>query len=306
MVEFALLKVLNTVTFLVLVATNLISATVFTTTQKEISDETPTILTPVGWCFGIWGMIYTWMTLFVAYQLVYPRDANTELIFGEIGNLFWITNVLNSVWVLVFTANTTTTWVICAVIYTILSGVLTVLMLRVSRAKLKNLFEEVIILPLFGIYAGWTTSATAINILGSVTQIAVASDPDEIPWSNSVDAALPLLIGLLVYYTGFSFYAPNNGYFQLVFSWFCLGIFYRQNGLGTSDHKLVALEAGVMSGCNFLIVAFLFFKRYDLTGCYAKYEENNEFGELVGTEWVETHAKGPEMTHYLTVTSLKV
>jgi len=68
----------------------------------QISDEFPTLITPAGYAFSIWGVIYTFLAIFVVYQLVKYKSMNKKLIFEDIKYTFSANMVLNAAWILVF------------------------------------------------------------------------------------------------------------------------------------------------------------------------------------------------------------
>ncbi|RUS71502.1 hypothetical protein EGW08_020753, partial [Elysia chlorotica] len=44
--------------------------TIFKNRTGELSDYYYTAITPAGWTFGIWGVIYAWQALWVTYSVV--------------------------------------------------------------------------------------------------------------------------------------------------------------------------------------------------------------------------------------------
>jgi translocator protein len=72
-------------------------------TNKEVSDQWNLRLTPAGWAFAIWGIIYSLLMVFAIYQFFPPSYiGNQVLIFEVIGNTFWINCLLNSAWLFTF------------------------------------------------------------------------------------------------------------------------------------------------------------------------------------------------------------
>ena len=55
-------------------------------TTGEISAAYPTLFTPAGFTFGIWGLIYTLLTCFVIYQAL-PAQRNSSTL-AAISTLF--------------------------------------------------------------------------------------------------------------------------------------------------------------------------------------------------------------------------
>jgi len=62
----------------------------------QISDANPTLITPAGYVFSIWGIIYILLAIFIFYQAL-PSPQAKE--FREkAGYLFIASSILNVVW----------------------------------------------------------------------------------------------------------------------------------------------------------------------------------------------------------------
>jgi len=84
---------------------NALANTVSRRTQKEIVAEWDIKISPAGWAFSIWGIIYSMITVFVVYQALpskWATSRNNELIFGKIGYWFTYNMIANAVWLLIF------------------------------------------------------------------------------------------------------------------------------------------------------------------------------------------------------------
>lgn len=69
-----LLIVLNLVLYIVLVFINATASSpaigIFSQATGNISDRHPVDITPAGWTFSTWGIIYTWQGLWILYSVV--------------------------------------------------------------------------------------------------------------------------------------------------------------------------------------------------------------------------------------------
>ena len=63
----------------------------------EISDANPTLITPAGYVFSIWGIIYILLAVFVIFQAL-PSQKEEEYT-KKIGWLFVLSSILNIVWI---------------------------------------------------------------------------------------------------------------------------------------------------------------------------------------------------------------
>ncbi|MEM2889528.1 MAG: tryptophan-rich sensory protein [Candidatus Bathyarchaeia archaeon] len=95
----SLLKWLNIVAFAVMVVVNGLAGSTTIIGGKntaQISDANPTLVTPAGYVFSIWGIIYILLGIFVFYQAL-PNQQAKE--FGaKVGYLFIASSILNIVW----------------------------------------------------------------------------------------------------------------------------------------------------------------------------------------------------------------
>lgn len=122
-------------------------------TTGDISGKYPTLFTPSGFTFSIWGLIYTLVSLFILLLFL-----NDTLIlqdgYKKILILFTILNFLNGSW-LFFWHND----------YQVLSTIIIISMLVCLLIILPSLDKNYLITYLtFSIYAGWISIATIANI----------------------------------------------------------------------------------------------------------------------------------------------
>lgn len=68
----------------------------------EISDRYPTLLTPAGWAFSIWGLIYLLLILFTGYQWYAWRKGRIDDSLKPAGIWFMLANLANALWVVVW------------------------------------------------------------------------------------------------------------------------------------------------------------------------------------------------------------
>ena len=62
----------------------------------EISDSNPTLITPAGYTFAIWGIIYILLGFFVVFQAL-PRQRGKKWN-KQIGWLFVLSSIINIAW----------------------------------------------------------------------------------------------------------------------------------------------------------------------------------------------------------------
>ena len=94
-----LLKVSNILAFIFTIIVNSLAGSTTLIGGKvtaEISDANFTLITPAGYTFSIWGIIYTLLGIFVIYQAL-PSQKNKDF-HNKIGWLFVLTSIINICW----------------------------------------------------------------------------------------------------------------------------------------------------------------------------------------------------------------
>lgn len=127
-----------------------------------ISDKYATLLTPAGYAFGIWSLIYTLLLLFAVYQardVFNPKQIND--LPPKMGPWFVIANICNGLWTWLYVQE----WMgLSVLVLVLLTGSLYVLLVRL-RIALDDVSAKTITFvwwPLL-IYTGWVTVATVAN-----------------------------------------------------------------------------------------------------------------------------------------------
>lgn len=158
----------------------------------QISDKYATLLTPAGYAFSIWSLIYILLVGLVIYQardIFRPRTEN-ELP-QRMGPYFIIASICNGLWTYVFARE----WVgLSVIILLLLTASLYALIVRL-RIALDNPHPAIIVgvwWPLM-IYTGWVTVASVVNIASWLDSINLTVSP---LWAIII--LIGLGIGLLV------------------------------------------------------------------------------------------------------------
>jgi len=136
----------------------------------EISAKYPSLFTPAGFTFSIWGLIYLSLMAFVIYQAL-PAQRNNALI-AKISLLFVANCAANAVWI--FAWHYDLLWLslllMAANLLTLVQIYRTLRAAGPAGSKTEWLFLR---LP-FSLYTGWITVATIANI--SCVQFAMGWD----------------------------------------------------------------------------------------------------------------------------------
>lgn len=164
----------NLVAFVFVIVLNVLSNTLPINGQSmpEISAKYPSLFTPAGFTFSIWGVIYLLLLLFVIWQAL-PAQRNNQKI-AAVSTYFQVNCLLNGLWILAWHYD------LLVISLIIMFGILLTLVLiyRSLLAKIDTapMTEHIVLYMPFSLYTGWITLATIAN--ASVLQ--TASDWDNV------------------------------------------------------------------------------------------------------------------------------
>ena len=217
-----LLQSLNIVIFAVTVIVNALASSLALNgrTTAEVSDLYFTLVTPAGYVFSIWGVIYTLLLIFAVFQAL-PSQREKPFL-QKINILFILSGVFNVVWLFLWHYDQI---VLSVVLMFALLATLIAIYLRLGIGKTSvGLRERVFVHLPFSVYLGWITVASIANVSSALVSIqwdgfGLASDT----WAVLV-IAVALLITLAVIAT------RKDIAYSLVLVWALIGIAVNQSG----------------------------------------------------------------------------
>jgi len=218
-----LLKWLNLVAFALTVLVNGLAGSTTILGGKltaQISDANPTLITPAGYVFSIWGIIYVLLGVFVVFQAL-PSQKGKDY-HGKVGWLFVLSSLLNIAWLFLWQFEYLS---LSVVLMFLLLATLIAIYLRLNIGKSTvSLREKLAIHVPFSVYLGWITIASIADV--AVTLVSVGWDGFGI--SQETWAALIIIIAsviaLLVIVT------RKDVAYGLVIVWASVGIAVKQSG----------------------------------------------------------------------------
>jgi hypothetical protein len=217
-----LLTVLNIVVFVWTVAVNsLAGATTLLNgrTSGQVSDAYPTLITPAGFTFSIWSIIYILLGAFVVYQAL-PRNRDKPFN-GKISFLFILSGLLNMSWLFLWHYGFMTYSVI--LMFGLLASLIAIYV-RLNIGKAKAPFRERICVHLpFSVYMGWITVASIANV--SVALTFVGWDGGGI--DPAIWAVLVIAVASLITLTAIA--TRKDVAYSLVIVWALFGIMSKQS-----------------------------------------------------------------------------
>lgn len=182
---------------------------------NEPSDRLPTVVTPAGYAFSIWGIIYLGLLGFSIYQLLPSKLSR----FSRIRYLFIASCVLNCAWLL--------SWHyyylgLCVVL---ILGLLATLVLIIFRLReTSDLIDAIFTKGVFGLYAGWVTAASLVN---SVIFIRSTEPSFSTTAWNSLGVAVLLIAAAAAALVR---YKIRNFVYPLAIAWAATAIAVKQSG----------------------------------------------------------------------------
>ena len=185
----------------------------------QISDSNPTLITPAGYVFLIWGIIYVLLGVFVVFQAL-PSQKEKKYT-EKIGWLFVLSNILNIAWIFLWQYNFLS---LSVVLMLLLLATLILIYTRLGIGKSPARLTENLLVHLpFSVYLGWITIATIADV--AVTLVSIKWDGFGISpeiWSTLI-VIVALAITVLVLAT------RKDVAYSLVIIWAFTGIAANQS-----------------------------------------------------------------------------
>lgn len=206
-------------------------------TMPEISAKYPSLFTPAGFTFSIWGVIYLTLLVFVFYQALPGQRQNQSI--ASISGLFQINCILNAVWIMAWHYD------LLVISVLLMIAILSTLILIYRRLRGASILLR---LP-FSLYTGWITVATIANL--SVLQISRGWDDvglSAIEWTL-LKLAVAGSVGAAMVIKG------RDIAFGLVIAWAAFGISVMQQATpsvagGAMTLCLIALLLAAAEACR--------------------------------------------------------
>jgi hypothetical protein len=217
-----LLKWVNIVAFLVTVLVNALASTAVLNGKStaEISDLYTTLVTPAGYVFSIWGVIYILLFIFVVFQgLPSQKDKAFR---RDVGVLFVLSSAFNVIWLFLWQYEYITLSVLP--MFALLASLITIyLRLNIGKSDV-SLKEKLSVHLPFSVYLGWITVASIADVAAALVSLKWDGlGLSDVTWAILV-IVIALIITLLVVFT------RRDIAYSLVLVWALVGIAVKQSG----------------------------------------------------------------------------
>jgi len=218
------IKVVVLLTYLAMITTNVLANALPLNGRRtgDVSNAYPSLFTPAGVTFSIWGVIYLLLGAHVLYQLGLFRDgpdtAEQSALLNRRGVLFAVSSLANTAWVFAWHYD----YIPLSVVLILMILVcLALIVTTLRRANLSGRQRWFIGVP-FSVYFGWTTVAVVANI----TVLLVSLNWDGFGLAESTWAVIIVLVAMAI---GTATMVRNRDVaYGLVLIWAFVGILIRQ------------------------------------------------------------------------------
>ncbi|HOG47584.1 MAG TPA: tryptophan-rich sensory protein [Anaerolineae bacterium] len=134
-------------------------------TTADVSNRFPTLVTPAGYAFIIWGIIYIFLAGFIVYQALPAQRRNPRL--QRIGWLFVLSSAANIAWIFLWSYNIFAATLVA--IFILLGSLISIyLLFDIGLVRLPFIEQWLINAP-FSIYLAWITVASIANVAVALT-----------------------------------------------------------------------------------------------------------------------------------------
>jgi len=151
----------NLVAFAIVILLNVLSNAlpINDQTMPEISAKYPSLFTPAGFTFSIWGVIYLGLLVFVIWQALPAQRNNSKV--AKISRYFQLNCLMNALWLVVWHFDLLA--VSLLVMLVILVTLIQIYRSLIAEIDAAPFIEHLVLYLPFSVYTGWITLATIAN-----------------------------------------------------------------------------------------------------------------------------------------------
>jgi hypothetical protein len=220
-------------------------------TTGELSDLYPSLFTPAGFTFSIWGLIYLLLLIFVIYQSgeLFKSKISPKMRFlYRIDVWFFVSSVANISWI--FAWHYQVVWLSVVIMFIFLAALFMIyLRLGIGRRIVSHSERFFVHLP-FSVYLGWITVATIANIAALLIKLNWGG------FGLSAEFWTALMLGIATVITLVVLFFRKDLFFTLVILWAFFGILYKR--LTVDPQQSLAIWITAVTGI-FLIMSLAIF-----------------------------------------------
>lgn len=211
--------------------------------QAEVSRKYQTLVTPNGFAFSIWGVIYSLLLVTLIYFFLQRNDPAMNELIRLTSGLFIVSSLFNMGWIVAFSYEK------LGISTVFIFGLLFSLMMIIERIYINQaVFPSTLAGTAFTLYAAWVFIATILNI----ALLLVQKEWNGFGISESIWTIIILFIaiGFVLFYL--TLY--KNAVFPVALAWAFYGIFSSYNQ-GKIEAEMSSVIQGILI---FGIATFVF------------------------------------------------
>ncbi|MDQ1279165.1 MAG: hypothetical protein QG670_425 [Thermoproteota archaeon] len=186
----------------------------------QISNSNLTLITPAGYVFSIWGIIYVLLGIFIVYQALPSQQGNDYQ--QKIGVLFILSSIFNIVWLFLWQFEYLV-FSVALMFLLLITLILIYLCLNIGKTKISMRERLAVHLP-FSVYLGWITIASIANV--AVTLVSLGWNGfgiSGLTWATIITIVILLITSIMVV-------TRKDVAYSLVIIWALIGISVGQGG----------------------------------------------------------------------------
>lgn len=219
--------------------------------QAAVSSKYQTLLTPNGFAFSIWGVIYTLVFATLVYLLIKRKDPAVAKLIGLVSVPFVVSSLFNMAWIVAFSYEK----MVLSTFFIV--GILVSLMTIVHRIyNARSDVPSTLAGIAFSLYGSWVFVATILN----TAILAVKQDWQDFGISPSVWTIIVLLVivaAIIAYVKRY-----QNAVFPIAVAWAFFGIYSSYtNGLVAPSLAVIIQIVLLLSIAVFIaLIGYTFYK----------------------------------------------
>ena len=182
----------------------------------EVSDLYPTLVTPAGYVFAIWGLIFLGLLVYSAAQFIKPLA--TDPLPDALAWPLIVSNVANVVWLLLW-QSLNIFWTVPVMLVLLASLIVAYRIARKDRPANPSALERWAVRAPLGLYLGWVSVATIANISAALYAAKWSGFGIPAEWWGVVVLVVGAALAIL------GLVREGDGVFAGVFVWAFAGIY---------------------------------------------------------------------------------
>ena len=216
----------------------------------QVSDSYPSLFTPQGYVFAIWGAIYTLQIIFMVYQV--RASQRKESYLGQISFLYLLAGLVNILWLVNFhySYGVPSLFIVTPLPIALLLVVLllTYVRLGIGKKEVSRNQKLAVHLPV-SVYVGWISLANIADIAPTLN-ILIPGIPLD---TQALWTALVVIVALLI--TLLMLILRRDFAFGLVVIWATIGIALKQIAIPVIF--ATALATAIIIAISIVVLPFL-------------------------------------------------